>query len=157
GTPPAGPPPRAARPAGARRRSGRYVGSPAACGGRLMTGLLPRTSGYPVRRRSGDQEGAEGLPVSGCRNRSAPDGVADLVTMQTASGRRARGGQPGVRAGAYAAAVREKDALASGTLPGTAGTWEPVGSTPEQADDPRFGEVNGEGLADLNGRIADYA
>src|SRR3954454_19289599 len=47
--------------------------------------------------------------------------------------------------------------MSAATLPGSAGTWEPVGSTPLVADDPRFGEVSGEGLADLNGRIADYA
>ena len=35
--------------------------------------------------------------------------------------------------------------------------WEPVGTTPLVADDPRFGQVNGEGLADLNGRVADFA
>ena len=51
------------------------------------------------------------------------------MTIQSDSGRRARGGQAGVRSGAYAAAVaRRATARAAGTLPGSAGTWEPVGA-----------------------------
>ncbi len=95
--------------------------------------------------------------AGGCRARSVPEHTGELLTVQTESGRRARGGQPGVRGGAYAAAVRDRDRMAAGTLPGSAGTWEPVGKGPLIADDPRFGEVNGQGLADLNGRVADFA
>ena len=75
------------------------------------------------------------------------------MTAQTESGRRARGGQGDLKSGAYAAAVREAAALPAATE----GTWAPVGTTPLVADDARFGEVNGEGLADLNGRVADFA
>src|SRR4051794_9235798 len=46
-------------------------------------------------------------PLAGCRRRSAPERPADLLMMQAESGRRERGGQPGVKPGAYAAGVRE--------------------------------------------------
>jgi photosystem II stability/assembly factor-like uncharacterized protein len=103
--------------------------------------------------------GTDPRPTGGCRARSAPERPADLLAAQSDSGRRARGGQAAPRRGAYAAAVREHAALATAprSLAGTAGSWLAVGTTPLIADDQRFGEVNGEGLADLNGRIADFA
>jgi photosystem II stability/assembly factor-like uncharacterized protein len=96
-------------------------------------------------------------PAGTCRARKAPERTSELLTIQADSGRRARGGQPALRFGAYAAALNEREQMAAGTLPGSAGSWEPVGSGPLIADDPRFDEVNGEGLADLNGRVADFA
>ena len=93
------------------------------------------------------------LPAGSCRSLRAPEHASDLMAMQTESGRRARGGVAAVKTGAYAAAVKQADALPAPTT----GTWEPLGSTPLVADDARFGEVKGEGLADLNGRVADYA
>src|SRR5690348_10615724 len=79
---------------------------------------------------------ADTAPLAGCVARSAPERPADLLAAQLDSGRRARGGQPALRSGAYAAAVREhaRMAAADGTLPGTAGSWQPVGGTPLIAD-----------------------
>src|SRR3954452_4696775 len=90
---------------------------------------------------------AEAAPLARCLARNAPERPADLLTLQQDSGRRARGGQAGLRSGAYAAAVRQHARLAAApsTLPGSAGTWQPVGTTPLIADDPRFAEVSGEG------------
>jgi photosystem II stability/assembly factor-like uncharacterized protein len=93
----------------------------------------------------------DGTPQA-CRALRAPEGSADLLAMQGDSGRRARGGQPALKAGAYAAGAREAAAL-----PSTGGTWSPVGTTPLLADAAGFSSVNGEGLADLAGRVADYA
>jgi photosystem II stability/assembly factor-like uncharacterized protein len=103
------------------------------------------------REREGEAEG--------CRAGKGPEPIAELMQIQTESGRRSRGGQGGVKTGAYAAAVERQRAIAraSGTLPGSAGTWTPAASGPLIGDDPRYAEVNGQGLADQNGRPSDFA
>ncbi len=131
---------------------------------RCLDGYVAADAGAARERRAElaglrVRDRAETVPLAGCLARGAPERPADLLTAQQDSGRRARGGRAGLRSGAYAAAVREhaRMAAAPSTLPGSAGTWQPVGTTPLVADDPRFAEVNGEGLADLNGRISDFA
>jgi photosystem II stability/assembly factor-like uncharacterized protein len=97
--------------------------------------------------------------TAACRSRKHPESIRELLAIQGESGRRARGGQRGVRSGAYASAVRERARIAAerGTLPGSGGTWTPAGTGPLIADDERYGEVNQLGLAELNGRISDFA
>jgi hypothetical protein len=103
-----------------------------------------------VRARAGAESDT---PAGACRSLRAPERASDLLAVQTDSGRRARGGQAALKTGAYAAAVRQAEAMPAAA----GGAWAPVGTGPLVADDARFGEVNGEGLADLNGRVADYA
>ena len=102
-----------------------------------------------LRARVRESELASGA----CRRAGAPERVGDLLSVQNDSGRRARGGQVAIKTGAYAAAARQAEALGAPT----AGTWEPLGTTPLTADDKRFAQVAGEGLADLNGRVGDFA
>src|SRR4051794_8035284 len=110
-----------------------------------------------TRERRGEVNGlrartveSESPPV-GCVRRSAPERAGDLLTMQAESGRRERGGQPGVKSGAYAAAVRD-----AADLPSVGDPWQPVGTGPLVADSPDYPQVNGEGLGELNGRVADF-
>ena len=93
-----------------------------------------------------------------CRRNKAPEAQAELLTVQQESGRRARGGQPAPRSGAYPAALRQRERIAAaGSVPGAGGTWEPAGRGPLISDDERYDEVNQLGLADVNGRISDFA
>src|SRR4051812_27667512 len=66
-------------------------------------------------------------PSGACRARSAPERAADLLTVQADSGRRARGGQAGVKPGAYAAAGRGAAAMSSRPPPGSGGPGGPGG------------------------------
>src|SRR4051794_39355988 len=113
-----------------------------------------------VRERRAEVNGSRVRPSApenetpaGCRRTSAPERVSDLTAAQTDSGRRARGGQGELKSGAYAAAVRQADALSAAVGP----AWQPVGTGPLLANDARFAEVKGEGLAKLNGRVGDLA
>ena len=101
----------------------------------------------------------EALGEGSCRAGKGPEPIGELMQIQTESGRRARGGQGGVKTGAYASAVADakRIATASGTLPGSAGAWTPAGKGPLIGDDERYDEVNGQGLADQNGRPSDFA
>jgi photosystem II stability/assembly factor-like uncharacterized protein len=102
---------------------------------------------------------AEKSSGAGCTPRKHPESKGDLLKMQGNSGRSARGGAPGVRSGAYAHAVRQRARLAAnaGTLPGSGGAWTPAGHGPLIGDDANYDEVNGQGLADQNGRPSDFA
>src|SRR6476646_61626 len=66
---------------------------------------------------SGEEHGEEGEgerdAAKGCTARKHPESKADLLKIQGESGNRARGGQAGVRSGAYAAAVRQRARLAA--------------------------------------------
>jgi hypothetical protein len=122
-------------------------------GERLASEALRERRAQVNALRPAVRESDRPLGPSACRSRSAPERIGELLTIQNESGRRARGGQAGVRRGAYAAAVRQAARLDSAA----GGTWEPVGKGPLVADDPRFESVNGLGHAELNGRIADFA
>jgi photosystem II stability/assembly factor-like uncharacterized protein len=114
--------------------------------------------GEAEREREAEKEREEGGGES-CRTAKGPEPIGELMQIQNESGRRARGGQAGVKTGAYASAVADarQIATASGTLPGSAGEWTPAGKGPLIGDDKRFNEVNGQGLADQNGRPSDFA
>ena len=89
----------------------------------------------------------EALGEGTCRAAKGPEPIGELMQIQNESGRRARGGQAGVKTGAYASAVADakRIATASGTLPGSAGEWTPAGKGPLIGDDKRYDEVNGAG------------
>ena len=84
-----------------------------------------------------------------------PESFLDLA--QASGARAARAVAPGtqLKAGAYRAAVDQRDAL-----PATGGTWSPYGKTPLIADRTDYDTTNGstsEGLADLSGRVTSFA
>lgn len=61
-------------------------------------------------------------------------------------------------AAAMRAAVSRKAALAAGpAVPGTGGSWSPLGTGPLISDDPTYTATYGTGFADLSGRITDFA
>ncbi|MDQ1696889.1 MAG: hypothetical protein QOJ03_2242, partial [Frankiaceae bacterium] len=100
-------------------------------------------------------DGAAGdTPTGLCLNRSHPESQGDVLAMaqQSATAKLAPLTRP--PAGAQRAAVAARSAmLRSAAVAGADGRWRPLGTTPLIADDPRYGEVNGEGLADLAGRV----
>jgi hypothetical protein len=58
----------------------------------------------------------------------------------------------GLRAG-----IEAKTALAAGpAVPGTTGTWTPLGVGPLINDDPQYTATYGSGFADVSGRISDF-
>ena len=112
---------------------------------RRSTGCAPSPGPRPsVRRES----------AARARRRNAPPTSSRSTTTPAAAPAAARPSCAPARTPPRSA---ERAQMPAGTLPGSAGTWEPVGKGPLIADDPRFDEVNGQGLADLNGRIADFA
>ncbi|MBK5307439.1 MAG: hypothetical protein JJD92_12190 [Frankiaceae bacterium] len=72
-------------------------------------------------------------------------------------------GVQATRAGADSAAamrtaIEAKTALAAGpAVPGTTGTWTPLGVGPLISDDPTYTATYGSGFADIAGRISDFA
>src|SRR5215217_6021506 len=103
----------------AREKAGReLLGIHASCPPGYRT---PEQVEAQERRERAAQGGAEEQEkeVEGvCRSARNPEPIGELLRMQTESGRRARGGQPAPRTGAYAAAVHTKEQIArtSGTL-----------------------------------------
>jgi hypothetical protein len=63
----------------------------------------------------------------------------------------------GYQPGAFAAAVRERDAMAAGSVAGTSGTGRLYGRGPLIVNDKRYDEVNGLGLVENSGRIDSFA
>lgn len=63
------------------------------------------------------------------------------------------------RPAAYRAAVRAKQRVAGPrtTVPGTGGTWTPIGTGPLRGDDAAFPSGSGTGFVKLAGRITDFA
>ena len=109
-------------------------------------------------KAEGEQESAGPGPV--CVNRKGPESVAELSAIKENDAVRFTGGvTDSVKQGAFRSAVADKRQIAAQgtTLPGSAGEWKPAGTGPLISDDPRFGEVNGLGLADLGGRISDFS
>ena len=109
----------------------------------------------------GEQEEArgEGADVEGCLPRKHPETVNDIAAVNAFRAVRQSAPFSSVAPGAYAAAVSQRNAAAAKrrTLAGTGGSWTPAGQGPLIADDERYPEVNTLGLADLNGRITDFA
>lgn len=101
----------------------------------------------------------EGGGVDGCVPRKHPESVGDIAAVNAFRSVRQAAPFSSVAPGAYTAAVSQRDARAAQrrTLAGTGGAWKPAGQGPLIADDERYPEVNGLGLADLNGRVTDFA
>jgi hypothetical protein len=90
-----------------------------------------------------------------CAPARSPEPAVELMALQAQWS--AKTGQ--VPAGALQAAIAHRAALAQSPaqVPGAAGSARPLGTTPLISDDPRFPSVNGLGLADLAGRVDDFA
>ncbi|MDX6285962.1 MAG: hypothetical protein QOG53_1447 [Frankiales bacterium] len=84
-----------------------------------------------------------------------PESPLDLAAMQSQRAAIAAAPNAQVPTGAYRAAVNQRAALlaAPTAVSGADGAWSPLGKTPLIADGKDYGSVNGEGLADLAGRI----
>ena len=118
----------------ARRRDGELLGQEVDCPpGYLSEEQLELRERREQRSASRPEGGSEQEAereregeAEGCRAGKGPEPIGELLQIQTESGRRSRGGQGGVKTGAYAAAVARPAAIAraSGTLPGSAGTWD---------------------------------
>lgn len=100
---------------------------------------------------------AAGTPSSYCVNRKHPESVGDLMALAQQQTLAKLAPLTRAPAGAMRAAVDARMAmLQQASVHGSGGRWQPLGTTPLIADDPTYDEVNGEGLADLSGRIDSY-
>ena len=112
--------------------------------------------GAAAEEEGGEEEG-EGAR---CISRRRPESRGELMRMQTETSRRSTGGVARtVKPGAYRAAIATRTRLAADgtTLPGSGGEWKPYGVGPLIADERTYTEASGLGLADLNGRVSDFA
>jgi hypothetical protein len=96
-------------------------------------------------------------PAPGCRRVNRPESAQELDRANAEMAARQTAPFTSVRAGAREAALAQRAKLVGAAVPGTNGTWDPIGNTPLIANDPAYGEINGEGLVNLAGRIQDYA
>jgi Bacterial pre-peptidase C-terminal domain len=117
-------------------------------------------SGEAERAREAEREreehGEEG--ERRCFTRKHPEPKGELMTRDTQASARVTAPASQLKPGAYAAAARSAKRLGArvSSLPGAAGDWAPAGNGPLIDDDPDYPEVNGQGLADLQGRISDF-
>ena len=90
-----------------------------------------------------------------CAPARSPEPARELMALQAQWS--AMTGRP--PAGAMQAAISQRAALSQSAsqVAGAQGTAAPLGKTPLISDDPRFPSVNGLGLADLAGRVDDFA
>jgi hypothetical protein len=123
-----------------------------------LNGAGAEQSGEEAEREA-ERGGGEGGGVDGCMTRKHPETLGDIAAVNAFRAVRQSAPFSSVKPGAYAAAVRERNARAAArrTLAGSGGSWEPAGQGPLIADDERYPEVNTLGLADLNGRVTDFA
>ncbi|MGZ4276684.1 MAG: hypothetical protein ACXVFK_08220 [Solirubrobacteraceae bacterium] len=107
------------------------------------------------RGADGDAEGA----ARGCQPLKHPESFADVARISANQTARAAAPATRVRPGAYANAVAQARSAAAQprSVPGAGGTWTPAGTTPLLDDVDGYDSVNGQGLADLAGRITGYA
>jgi hypothetical protein len=100
---------------------------------------------------------ANGTATAYCVNRKHPESVGDLMAMAQQQQLAKLAPLTRAPAGALRDAVATREAmLASAPVAGSDGRWKALGTTPLIADDKRYDEVNGEGLADLSGRIDSF-
>ena len=92
-----------------------------------------------------------------CINRKHPESAGDLMSLAQQQSLAKLAPLTRAPAGAMREAIATREAmLASAAVAGAGGRWKALGTTPLIADDKRYDEVNGEGLADLAGRIDSF-
>ncbi len=107
------------------------------------------------KRAAAGEEGEEFPP---CVPRKRPEGLREMMVAKGIAESRDSAPYAAVHPRANARAVEQRKAIAaqSGTLPGSAGTWSPLGKGPLLAGEE--GYVNSAfGFRKLNGRITDFA
>ncbi|GAC1584455.1 MAG: hypothetical protein NVS3B24_23640 [Candidatus Dormibacteria bacterium] len=92
-----------------------------------------------------------------CLPAKHPETFADLASRNGQAMARAAAPFSTVPAGAHAAAVAQRRALAAGTVPGSGNNWQVVGKSPYRADDPEYPNVVTLGFKGLAGRITAFA
>jgi hypothetical protein len=112
------------------------------------------TSGPAWVQRLREQTAAL-APAPGCVRTTQPESAHELMRADAQQTARTTGPFRSVRAGAKEAAIAQRAALAGAAVPGTGGTWTPVGTGPLVANE--YDQVKGEGLVNLAGRIQDFA
>ena len=108
-----------------------------------------------AREREHEEEGGK----TACFTRKHPEPKGELMTRDTQASARVTAPAERLKPGAYAAAARDAQRLGAraSSLPGAGGDWQPAGKGPLIDDDENYPEVAGQGLADLNGRVSDFA
>jgi hypothetical protein len=99
---------------------------------------------------------AAGTASAYCVNRRHPESVGDLMSLAQQQSLAKLAPLTSAPAGALRAAIEQRAAMVSAAVPGAGGRWKPLGTTPLISDDPRYDEVNGEGLGLLSGRIDSF-
>ncbi len=92
-----------------------------------------------------------------CRPVQAPEQFHELAAMQAERNVLSAGPLGYTPPGALRAALAARQAATGVAVPGSLGTFTPLGTTPLIADDPDAPEVNGLGLADQAGRVDSLA
>ncbi len=93
-----------------------------------------------------------------CRPVKSPERYAEVKALADQQAVLSAGPQGFSPPGGLRAALAQQQAMqqAAATVPGAAGTFAKVGTTPLITDDPKAPEVNGLGLADQAGRVDSY-
>ena len=92
-----------------------------------------------------------------CVSLRTPENPHELSLMAREQSAKRTAPLGAVREGAYASALVQRKILAQASIPGTGGTWEPVGEGPLYSADEPYPNVNGLGLRELAGRIQDFS
>ena len=93
-----------------------------------------------------------------CVPRQRPESLSELSALASERAIPRLAPLPnGYQPGAFAAAVRQRNAMAPGSVPGTGGTGRQYGRGPLIVNDARYDEVNGLGLVENNGRVDSFA
>ena len=115
----------------------------------------------PVTGRGALADALAGMTTAadGCVNDKAPESAAEIGLVSRELQARRTAPFDTLRPGAYAAAVKQRAAVAkaSAAIPGTGGTWTPLGKTPLNNAVEGYDSVNGLGLRNVAGRIQNFA
>jgi len=104
------------------------------------------------------ERGTAGRKAPDCVLRKHPETPGELMARDRQAAGKVVAPAGAVRTGAQASAARERARIERErvAVPGNGAAWEPAGKGVLISDDERYDEVNGLGLADLNGRMNDF-
>lgn len=101
-----------------------------------------------------DELAEEGLAPEGCVSSKHPEPFGELYAAARDHAM-VRSAPSGYDDGAFAAAVAQRQAMATTAVAGTSGQARQYGKGPLRVDDERYGSVNGLGLVKNTGRVDD--
>lgn len=144
-------------PEGYRTLSEEYVRELRA-GAKAQNGAVEAEGGEEREPEAAEGEpaparGRDGRAICLRADMRKPEPFADLATVNRSSEVRLGTDRPK----SLARAIRAKQRASDSTVPGTAGTWTPIGKGPLRGDDPDFPSGSGTGFVNLAGRITDFA